>query len=257
LEQLDLSGTQLAIDAVVSIFRIVNPRLRLQINLSQNGYARDAAQTLAVALKVGGALVALDVSDNAFGDEGVQVLAEALYHHRGLTRLHVDRNFRYASVKARRDCVNALSQLITASALPLSGLTMAASSSSSPSKGSSSKDKDARLKDALVPLLIEVGQARRLTSLDVSGHAVGDAGIIALGKALETTRSLRRVLCDDNGCTLVGLRALTAALAVNRTLTEFPLPLVDVTRMMSSDDADKVLSTVATLEERLRRNQRL
>jgi len=86
---------------------------------------------------------------------------------------------------------------------------------------------------------------------------MGDAGIVALGKALEMSRSLRRVVLDDNGMTLVGLRALAAAMGVNRSVTELPMPLLDLSRMLSSDEADKVFAVVATLEDKLRRNQRL
>lgn len=180
----------------------------------------------------------------------MHALAEGLYHCHSLERLVLDRTFRPSSTKARKDAVNALIQMFQASTLPLRALSMAGA------VGGKSGKSDSRLKEAVCPLLLALGRSRRLEELDVSGHSFGNTGAIQLGRLLEMTRSVRRIVWDDNYTQLIGLQAVASALTVNRSIVDMPLPVLDISRIISADDSRALFDAIATYEAKLRRNQR-
>lgn len=67
-----------------------------------------------------------------------------------------------------------------------------------------------------------------LTELDVSGNALGDLGIGALGQALRKNRSLTSLKMDRNGVGIDGLQELKLALNGNKKLIDLPLPDADI-----------------------------
>lgn len=60
------------------------------------------------------------------------------------------------------------------------------------------------LQSTLLPLLGALGAARGLTSLDVAGNGVGDAGARLLARALRLNTSLRYLSLDRNHLTHKG-----------------------------------------------------
>lgn len=61
-----------------------------------------------------------------------------------------------------------------------------------------------QLKQDLLPLLAVLALNTTLTSIDVSGHMMGNKGATALGKALQINKSLLHLAWDENGTTLPG-----------------------------------------------------
>lgn len=61
-----------------------------------------------------------------------------------------------------------------------------------------------QLKLDLLPLLSVLSLNTTLTSLDITGHMMGNKGATALGKALQINNSLHHIAWDENGTTLPG-----------------------------------------------------
>lgn len=61
-----------------------------------------------------------------------------------------------------------------------------------------------QLRQDLLPLLAVISLNTTLTSLDVSGHQMGNKGATALGKALQINNTLLHLAWDENATTLPG-----------------------------------------------------
>ncbi len=68
----------------------------------------------------------------------------------------------------------------------------------------------------------------KLTSLDLEGNGIGDAGATALATALQTNTTLTSLNLECNGIGAAGATALATALQTNTTLTELNLEHNDI-----------------------------
>ncbi len=107
----------------------------------------------------------LDLSNNEFGDEGTSILAEGLCNNRSIKELKLCDNFTKARTKSRGVAIDNLIDFIS-SEVVLEKLDISASRS------------DYELKADLVPLIYSLATNDSITELDISGHNIGDKGVL-------------------------------------------------------------------------------
>jgi len=94
-----------------------------------------------------------------------------------------------------------------------------------------------------------------LTSLDISGHLLGNSCAIALSRFLEVNHTLRSLNWDENNTTVLGLKNFVRALETNQTLQICPLPLIDILKIQPTPDS-KIPQLLETIEAKLSQNRR-
>ncbi len=96
--------------------------------------------------------------------------------------------------------------------------------------------------------------------LDITGQGIEYSGLVALSKVLQLNSILERVVIDGNNIDLPSLRAIAHALERgNRALQSIPLPIHDISHMLSKLDENgrnEVGALWNSIEQSLRRNLR-
>lgn len=77
---------------------------------------------------------------------------------------------------------------------------------------------------AMLPILTQL----QLTSLDISGNAIGDKSIIELAEILRKNTSLTELFLDQNSVHLGGLQSLASLMKVNKNIVVLPAPSDDI-----------------------------
>lgn len=245
LKYLNLGGTGMPADAVQSIVTGISSNLYLRdfdLSLANNKLGPTGATQLASSLSSSQNIISLDISDNEFGDEGIHSICSSLQNNETLRILDLSRNFGARSSKpSRTQAIESLINLINSSC-PLESLVLQGS-------------KTLALKQDIMVFLDGVGTNQSLKSLDISGNQMANKGAIALGKVLQTNHTLQRIVWDDNGTTLSGFVGVEYGLSRNRSLKEMPLPILDISASLKSDDQKKLQQTITTIQMLLSRNQ--
>jgi len=109
----------------------------------------------------------------------------------------------------------------------------------------------------MAPFVYALATNDSLIHLDISGHMMGDKGGIALGKALQTNRSLQSLRWDGNGTLLPGFNGFKIGLERNSVLTNMPLPILDISSALklASGDVNKLQIVINQISEAIARNQ--
>jgi Ran GTPase-activating protein (RanGAP) involved in mRNA processing and transport len=230
LGELNVSSTSIPVAILKDILLKLNQECSISINASNNNLGLLGAQMLN---SIGAQITTvhgLDISDNAFGDEGLTLIFEGFFNCVSLTMLNICRNFSKpeGSSRVRDKMVQALIQLVNQTSCPLESIHLAANS-------------HCRLKTAMVPFIQALGSNNTLTEVDISGHGFGDKGAIALAKTLEINHVLTSVLWDDNNSGIIGLANIKDSISTNQNLKSMPLPWRDIVRVMNLDQTDKNL----------------
>ncbi|KAL6075869.1 putative MyosinI binding protein [Balamuthia mandrillaris] len=163
----------------------------------------------------------LDLSNNELGDEGISILAEGLCANTGIKELKIGDNFK-GKTKSRLQMIDALVELVC-SENPLERLDLSTNISGN------------ELKNDLLPFIYALATNDTLKHLNVSGHAMGDKGGIALGKALQTNRSLQSLEWDRNGTRLPGFQGFRTGLERNTVLVYMTVPIIDVSDLLKAE----------------------
>jgi len=118
-----------------------------------------------------------DFSENEFGDEGLCILIEAFEkQNTKIKTLKLGRNFQ-GKKEQRTALLDALSNLASSTQSGVTTLVMDGGPKT-------------ELKTDIIAFLCTLENNSMLTSLDISGHQMGDKGAIALAKSLQTNRKL-------------------------------------------------------------------
>jgi len=200
--------------------------------------------------------------ENVLGDDGIQILAESLFHNSVIRKLNLNRNFRFQTQVQRVKMIQHLSEMIGSSILKLETLSIAGAS-----KGT---NKDSRLKESLASLLPCLCKNKYLTELDISGHTAGLQGAIALAQVLEVNNTLTKLHWDDNNTNIIGLQTVTKSLQLNNSIREMSIPISDICKLIgplygspivttastvAKDDRKDIIRIVESMQKLLKRNQ--
>lgn len=222
----------------------------LELDVSDNGLGVLGANMLAIELGGWGALVALKAAGNTFTDKGMAMVVEAMHGCPALRRLDLSDNFDYASFRKSKVGVSlfadALGELLMVPTCALSDLRVAAT------------DRALQMRLELIPLLMDLATNQSITALDVSGQGLEYSGCVAVSKMLQMNKHLQRLVMDDNGIDLPSLRALQSGIARNPTLTEMPLPINDLSLLLTKTDVlgrAEIGGVWTSIEETLHRNR--
>jgi len=243
LTDLNLSATKFPPECIKDLLlSVANSNVDIKINLSDNSLGSQVGELIAsIAFKMMN-VHTLNLADNDLAEEGISSLAEGLCSNTCLRNLILDRNWKSAG-KARQDAMENLIKLI-ANTPYLEALSF------------EGKGEKGVLRADIVDFLYALGNNASLTSLNISGHQMGNKGAIALSKALQTNHTLTSLNWDDNMTTLLGFINIKNALSVNRTLKNMPLPVFDIAQALKNhENAAQLQQVLNKIETQLLTNQ--
>jgi len=196
----------------------------LAVRAAKNNFAKEAGVAIGAIASTIVSIKSLDLTDNNIGDEGVQSLAEGLYHNASIRKLNLNRNCRFQNHEKRNRMLQYLSEMLNSDTLKLESLAIS---------GANKGNKDSRLKEYLIPLVSGLAENIYLTELDITGHGCGTQGAIAIARMLEVNQTLIKLSWDDNNTGLIGFQNIKKSLKLNNSLQEMPLPLSDISKLLN------------------------
>eukprot|EP01132_Coremiostelium_polycephalum_P009748 gene9748-11973_t len=244
LKVLNLSNTKVPVENLREIVVALYSNIYLtEINLDikNNDLGIGGARMLASLGDKISNIQFMDLSENDFGDEGVSVIADGFCANSALKKLVLNGNFKSSKTKSRAESINSVINLIE-SECPLESLHLTAGNSKSP------------LKLDILPLIYALATNDSLLELDICGHQMGSKGAIALGKALQTNKTLHTILWDENMTGVSGFAGLLVGLERNLTLKNMPTPLIDIMQAHRENPA-KLQSILKEIDHCIIRNQ--
>eukprot|EP01129_Flabellula_baltica_P011116 TRINITY_DN4798_c0_g1_i1.p1 TRINITY_DN4798_c0_g1~~TRINITY_DN4798_c0_g1_i1.p1 ORF type:complete len:1067 (-),score=204.55 TRINITY_DN4798_c0_g1_i1:38-3238(-) len=227
LESVNLSAVSLIPEEWPSILTSFSSSNPIALNISKNNIGPRGAQGIANVIAVVN-LKELNISENNLGDEGLLCIIQAIYNNENISALDISNNFAIRNTKTRSDLVEALIQMASSDFLPLQTLVM---------RGELTKN---RLREILGDFLITLKDNTQLQYLDITGHGMGNAGAIQMGKMLYLNNTLNTIEWDDNLTTYLGFWHVAEALTINpfkRTLTP---PYQDIVRALSDQSSERL-----------------
>jgi len=229
------------------ILESLHKDIHISLNLSKNHLGLKGAHLIAPVLSSCNRLHSLDISETNLGDDGLHLICEALFNNDSITHLNISNNFSFKNTKTRHDLIESMSHMVLSNTLPLEVLHMA---------GTASKN---RLRENIVPFLLNFKKNNKLEELDISGHAMGNKGAIALSKILTVNHSLKKLSWDENTVGILGYWNFNDCLKHNTTLRDVSVPYQDIVGLYSDSRCDKVelAKILAKIEKKLSRNQKM
>ncbi|XP_021263663.1 capping protein, Arp2/3 and myosin-I linker protein 2 isoform X2 [Numida meleagris] len=240
LRHISMAGTKLPPDAVRAVLQglAYNSHISdLHLDLSSCELRSAGAQVIQDLIPDASAISDLDLSDNGF-DSDMVTLVLSIGRSKSIRHVSLGKNFNIKSKDGLVDVLHRIVQLTQEDDCPLQSLSVA----------------ESRLKLGTNVLLSALGSNTSLTTLDISGNAMGDTGAKMLAKALQINTKLRTVVWDRNNTTALGLLEVAQALERNYTLKSMPLPMSDVAQAHRSNP-ERTEEAVHKLQSCLARNQ--
>ncbi|XP_074865217.1 capping protein, Arp2/3 and myosin-I linker protein 2 [Carettochelys insculpta] len=240
LQHVGLAGTKLPPEAVRAMLQglACNSHIGdLHLDLSACELQSAGAQVIQDLIFDANAISYLDLSDNGF-DADMVTLVLAIGRSKSIRHVSLGKNFNIKSKDNLADVLHRIVQLTQEDDCPLQSLSVA----------------DSRLKLGTNVLLNALGSNTSLSTLDISGNAMGDTGAKMLAKALHINTNLRSVIWDRNNTTAQGFLDVAHALERNYTLQSMPLPMSDVTQAYRSNP-EKTEEAVHKMQSYLAKNQ--
>jgi len=201
---------------------------QLDLDLSGNALGVVGANLLALELKQFVSLAVLHVADNAFKDKGLAILCDALSENDRLAKLDLSDNFDFVAFRKSKLAsslfAEALGNLVASDKCRITHLKLR------------STQKATQMKGELSPILVDLGENGSVCELDLTGQSLEYQGFVGLTKMLQLNRSVRTLFIDDNGIDFQCLRSLLQALSRNKTLQLLPLPVNDFAALLSKAD---------------------
>eukprot|EP01128_Nolandella_sp_AFSM9_P006401 TRINITY_DN3283_c0_g2_i1.p1 TRINITY_DN3283_c0_g2~~TRINITY_DN3283_c0_g2_i1.p1 ORF type:complete len:1199 (+),score=236.71 TRINITY_DN3283_c0_g2_i1:30-3599(+) len=111
----------------------------------------------------------------------------------------------------------------------------------------------AYLKSDLTDMIFGLLNNESLEILDVSGHQSGDPLAVALAKVLQHNSCLHTIFMDGNQFAISGLRSLMLGLKRNTTVKHMPLPLLDISSLIRSEEKEDQSSKLFTIAKNIQK----
>jgi Ran GTPase-activating protein (RanGAP) involved in mRNA processing and transport len=178
----------------------------------------------------------LDISDNSLGDAGLISLISALQDKKLIKHLILNNNFDKKS-KLRPQAIASLIGLVNDENSSIETLHLANSS------------KLSSLKEDIMPFIFCLMTNKKLKELDICGNQIGNSLALAIGKVLQTNRTLESLIWDDNNITFQGFQMLHSGLLKNSVLKNMPLPLNDITAILKEKQIPFLLELLKNIQE--------
>ncbi|XP_068022698.1 capping protein, Arp2/3 and myosin-I linker protein 2 [Melanerpes formicivorus] len=239
LRHVSLAGTKLPADAVRALLQGLADNSHISdlcLDLSSCELRSAGAQVIQDLIPDTSSISSLDLSDNGL-DPDMVTLVLSIGRSKSIRHVSLGRNFNIKPKEGLLDVLHRIVQLTQEDDCPLQSLSVA----------------DSRLRLGTAVLLSTLGSSS-LSTLDISGNAMGDSGAKMLAKALQTNTKLRTVVWDRNNTTAQGLLEVAQALERNYSLKSMPLPVSDVAQAFRSHP-QRTQEAVHKLQACLARNQ--
>eukprot|EP00005_Dracoamoeba_jomungandri_P006058 CAMPEP_0174261770 /NCGR_PEP_ID=MMETSP0439-20130205/12128_1 /TAXON_ID=0 /ORGANISM="Stereomyxa ramosa, Strain Chinc5" /LENGTH=1142 /DNA_ID=CAMNT_0015346331 /DNA_START=77 /DNA_END=3505 /DNA_ORIENTATION=+ len=251
LKHLKMSECSIQVNIVREIFKSIISNVYfsdMTVDLSGNKLGVLGANMLKGLAEEIVSISKLNLSNNEFGDDGLAILAEGLKANRSIVKLDLSDNFSKSKTAQRDAAIDNLIELITADDDEEEGLITHLSLAAS--------NRNCAIGIDLLTFIYALATNDTLKFLDISGHYLGDKAGIALGKALQTNRSLVGLVWDRNATKLAGLKGFKVGLERNTVLKDVPLPILDIGDCLSTRGADqaKIQAAVSEISLALARN---
>ena len=224
------------LDAIQSNENLEN----LILDFSSNQLESVGANILSSFLKENPKVVDLNVADNEFGDQGLEILFNSEFHD-NLVKLNCSDNYK-SGKKGTSKALEALSLLFSEDKWGVQELILRADNSRF------------AIKSDLAPILIELNQNQTLTKLDITGQKMEIEGALALGKLLQLNANLTHLRWDDNDTPIQGLQSFRQGLLRNNTLYDMRMPLNDISNIMKSGVGIEFHNIIQDIQSKLLRN---
>ncbi|EGC33420.1 hypothetical protein DICPUDRAFT_98559 [Dictyostelium purpureum] len=246
LKNFNFSGTKVPVDCLKELVVAISSNIYLQevnLDIRNNDLGIAGARMLASLSDKLSNIVYLDCSENDFGDEGVSVICEGFVTNNSIKKLVLNGNFKTSKTKSRAAAIESVITLLE-SECPIESLHITAGSGKSLSP----------LKNDILPLVYSLATNSSLLEIDISGHQMGNKGAIALGKALQTNKTLHTLIWDENQTGVVGFSGFQVGLERNLTLKNMPTPLTDIIAAHRENPV-KLSQTLKEIDNCINRNQ--
>eukprot|EP01117_Protostelium_nocturnum_P010171 TRINITY_DN3636_c0_g1_i1.p1 TRINITY_DN3636_c0_g1~~TRINITY_DN3636_c0_g1_i1.p1 ORF type:complete len:1020 (-),score=389.37 TRINITY_DN3636_c0_g1_i1:53-3112(-) len=237
--ELDLSSCKIPQESVKDI--LTAPKdLELAFNLSDNSFGFQAANLISTLAFTMTSVTSLDLSDNELGDEGIAAIADGLCASTTLKSLSLNRCW---NGKSKPLAIENLGKLISTNQV-LEAISIVGT-------------KAQPLKTDIHPFLYAIGTNSSITQLDISGHQMGNRGIIILAKSLLRNQTLGQLDWDDNASGALGFSSMEISMLTNQTIKNMQLPIFDIASALKNEPtaSKDVLDALSSIEQSLVRNQ--
>ena len=223
LRDLDLAGSLPSARFLGDLISCAPADAALRISIADNTFSESAALFYQVLPKVQ-TLAHLDLSNTDLGDDGVFHVAENLTLNTALRSLNISGCFR-ADKRPRLEAIHALEKLVN-SDCPLEALYIAGG------------QKTAQQIGKFLPQLLQAFRTNKtIATLDVSAHAAGPRGALAMSKLLMINKTLTDIRMEQNNIGVNGLSVLAQSLKASHSVVSFPLPIIDIASMLSGSSS--------------------
>jgi len=251
LQRLNISGLNLTPEHFGELWTAIHENVylkQLSLDASLNNFGLPGAFIICQHFEKCHGIVELILKDNDFGDEGVGNICAALTtaENAAVESLVLDGNFKWKNQRERITTVKKIAALLSAPNCKLKKLSITGGPKS-----------NSQLKHDLAPALLALAQNFTLEELNVTGHKLGNKGLFALARALQTNTSLKTLLWDENALTVAALERLVTAMKYNLTLCSAPIPAQDLSPLFLQSDAplqQHIMSLIAEFQNLLGRN---
>ncbi|CAK8682443.1 unnamed protein product [Clavelina lepadiformis] len=210
--------------------------LAVALNLSSCELKLSGCQVLQSAVASSCNIVKLDLTDNSL-DMEIPTLLEWIQRNKSLKELLIGKNFFNIKPKHMKQVMESIVELVQEEESCLECLSLA----------------ESKIRDHVTTFLGCLGSNTSLTSLDISGNFMGDAGSRVLGKALQINSKLRILKLDRNNLSAAGFHEIANSLEKNFTLRYMPYPVNDAVAAMKGHP-ERTQNALARIQDLLLRN---
>ncbi|KAK6185439.1 hypothetical protein SNE40_007675 [Patella caerulea] len=239
LEHLDLSNCKLPPEAARELLLGVASNRHidnLHLDLSNNDLGSQGAQNIGDTIANIINISSLDISNNGFDQELVNLL-KAIKHNHSIRHLAIGRNFTGIKPKYHVEILRYVVHLIQEEDSMIQSLSLA----------------DSKLKADTAYVVNALGSNNSLREIDLSGNLMGDLGARMLAKALQINTHMQTVRWDKNATSAQGFEDIADALEKNYTLKKMPFPVNDAAIVMRSQP-ERTEAALQKIESLLQRN---
>ncbi|XP_054165054.1 F-actin-uncapping protein LRRC16A-like isoform X2 [Oppia nitens] len=239
LKTLNLSSNRLPAEALKAMllgFACNEIASDVRINLSSNEFKSSGATVLEFALGGIRCISGLDLSDNSF-DVDVMNVINSVGKNKSIKYLSIGKNFANIKPKHIPRVLESLVHLLQDEDSVLESLSLV----------------DSKLRNDTCLVINALGSNQSLVNIDVTGNMMGLPGARTLAKALQVNSKLETIYLDRNLIPTAGFVDIAYSLERNYTLKYMPVPVQDVQQAMVKM-AERTEAAITKIQELLRRN---